>query len=208
MFCLPSCNKEVATGRSCLGTGHSLYDSINTFPAVIQKSWEGEFPLWASEHIGSLTCQPIQFLTFSGEVSSCQNKRNPPSCNQACKIRSIKPWNPSITWGSDTPVSKEQTGTNSETRDVSQVGHQLFILLWYSYTYQVCCSLCWFHLARPQLAFTGITADVRRKQPAMPQNQIAQREDWLHAYFMTVFQIGDKSSARLVTSYQALIASL
>lgn len=102
--------------------------------------------LWAGEHIGG-NCGSAA----SGDIlwrsperpSHARTKGAVLYVTKPVKIRRIKEPESRQSHGAPTHPSPQ----SAETREADKVGHQLFILLWCTSTYQVWSRRYWFHLA-------------------------------------------------------------
>lgn len=148
MFCLPSRHKAESAGRSCVGRCHNPYASINTFfrtwntltqrerrsPFVSRRTYRGNCGSAASG--GILWRSPER-------PSHARTKGAVLYVTKPVKIRRIKEPESRQSHGAPTHPSPQ----SAETREADKVGHQLFILLWCTSTYQVWSRRYWFHLA-------------------------------------------------------------
>lgn len=102
--------------------------------------------LWAGEHIGGNCGSAASggILWRSPErPSHARTKGAVLYVTKPVKIRRIKEPESRQSHGAPTHPSPQ----SAETREADKVGHQLFILLWCTSTYQVWSRRYWFHLA-------------------------------------------------------------
>lgn len=151
--------------------------------------------LWAGEHIGGNCGSAASggILWRSPErPSHARTKGAVLYVTKPVKIRRIKEPGSRQSHGAPTHPSPQ----SAETREADKVGHQLFILLWCTSTYQVWSRRYWFHLAEAStplpLVFTGITAG-RGSDASEPSHRLFRGTGRLHAYFTKVVQFWDSS---------------